>query len=175
MRNPTMMLWYYLVMNEDRRPTVQVFLSYADKDADEAEDLWGRLVEHLRPSRSYRWELWAFRDQLRVGDDFDERIQAAIAAADLGVFAISNAFLNSRYIRDKELPHFLSPATSKRVAPVLLKPLPRDADLRGLTGRQIHGYHAPFWAGGRPHTRDAWASGLADELHRVARTYGLGR
>jgi hypothetical protein len=162
-------------MNEGLRPTIRVFLSYADRDAEEAEDLWGRLDEALRPSRSYRWELWAFRDQIRVGDDFDERIQAEIAEADLGVFAISNAFLNSAYIRDKELPYFLGPTAGKRVAPVLLKPLARDADLRGLAGRQIHGYHAPFWAGGRPHARDVWAVGLADELHRVAGTYGLGR
>jgi len=154
---------------------IRVFLSYADKDAGVAEDLWGRLAEALGPSRSYVWDLWAFRDQLLVGDDFDERIQSAISVSDLGLFAISSAFLNSDYIRERELPRFLSPGTGKRIAPVLLKPLSKDADLRGLSGRQIQGFHDPFSAAGRPAQRDLWAIRLADELHRVAEAYGLGR
>lgn len=162
-------------MTRDERLKVRVFLSYASKDASAAEDLWDRLGEALAPSKSFEWELWGFADQLLVGDDFDERIQAAIARADLGLFALSSAFLNSRYIQEDELPHFLTPAEGKRVAPVMLKPVAANADLRGLTGRQVYGYNDAYWSGRRPHERDVWATGLADELDRVTKTYGLGR
>ncbi|MDQ1740431.1 MAG: hypothetical protein QOE53_2083 [Pseudonocardiales bacterium] len=155
--------------------TIVGFLSYADADRSVAEELWDRLRGALKVSGEYRWELWAFTDQLIAGDDFDADIKAALAKADLGIFALSNAFLASEYIRTVELPPFLAPGSAKRVVPIALKRLARDADLRGLQARQIFNYRDPYYSGRAPHARDAWANALADELHRVARRYGLGR
>jgi hypothetical protein len=154
---------------------LRVFLSSAQADAGPAGELWRSLGDALEVSPSYRWELWGYTDRLVPGDDFDVKIKAAVAAADLGIFAVSTAFLLSRYIRDHELPPFLDQGTGKRIVPVLLKPLAGSTDLRGLAARQIHGYHRPYWAGQRPHLREQWARDLADQLHRVAREYGLGR
>ena len=154
--------------------TVQVFLSFASHDKKAAEDLWTRLRLALVSSREYRWELWTFTDQLLAGEDFDDDIQAALGRAELGVFALSNAFLASSYITTVELPPFLSPGAGKRVVPIALKALPGTADLRGLQSRQIFCYDEPYYAGRAPHAREIWANRLADELHRVARRYRLG-
>jgi hypothetical protein len=155
--------------------TITVFLSFADDDRSDAEELWGRLKGALAASRDYQWQLWAFTEQLLTGEDFDAEIKAALAESDLGVFALSNAFLVSDYIRTVELPPFLAPGGAKRVAPVALKRLASDADLRGLQARQIFNYHDPYVSGRPPHAREAWAIALADELHRIARRYRLGR
>ncbi len=157
------------------RKTVELFLSFAGDDRAAAEDLWGKLREALQTSGSYEWRLWAFTEQLMVGDDFELEIQKAIAAADVGIFALSSAFLNSDFIRTKELPPFLAPADGKRIAPVLLESVTANADLRGLQGRQVFGYGDPYWSGRRPHERRAWARRLADELHRLAHKHDLGR
>jgi hypothetical protein len=155
--------------------TLRVFLSSADADAGPAGELWRRLGDALAVSPSYRWVLWGYADRLVPGDDFDVKIKSAVAEADLGIFAVSTAFLLSRYIRDNELPPFLHPGTGKQIVPVLLKPLAANTDLRGLQGRQVFGYHRPYWGGQRPHLREQWARDLADQLHRVVRAYGLGR
>jgi TIR domain len=166
-----------LVMNTpvvSPHKTVRVFLSFADKDRGAAEDLWRNLDSALRVSANLRWELWSFTAQLLVGDDFDTEIRAALADADLGIFALSNSFLASEYISRVELPPFLSPGAGKRIAPVALKAIAADADLRGLGNRQIFGYREPYWVGRAPHAREAWANNLAAELHRIARRDGLG-
>ncbi len=154
--------------------TVRAFLSFAAPDSKVAKDLWGNLRAALATSGQYRWELWAFTEQLVVGDDFDARIRAALAEADLGVFALSNYFLASGYIRTVELPPFLAPSTGKRVVPIALKKMPATADLRGMQSRQIFSYQNPYDAGRAPYAREQWANLLADELHQVAQRYGLG-
>ena len=157
------------------RKTIRVFLSFAAKDMQAAEDLWDNLREALATSGTFDWQLWAFTDQLLVGEAFDEQIAEAITTADIGLFALSPAFLNSAYIRRHELQPFLAQPDSKRIAPVMLKKLPGSADLRGLKFRQIFGYPAPYWSGRPPHARADWANTLADELHRLAKHYNLGQ
>jgi hypothetical protein len=154
--------------------TIEVFLSFAAKDRAAAADLWENLQTALAASRLRSWHLWAFTEQLLLGENFDDEIQTAIADADLGIFAVSPAFLTSPYIRTRELSRFLTPAAAKRIAPVVLKGLPRDANLLGLESRQVFGYHEPYWAGRAPHARADWANRLADELQRLASRYGLG-
>ena len=172
---PTLYFFYRRGVTTPALKCVRVFLSFADLDGKEARDLWDRLEAAVEPSDSYRWHLWAFDKSLLGGVDFDAEIQDAVADADLGIFALSRAFLSRPYIQRVELPPFLASGTGRRILPVMLKPLPQDADLRGLQARQIFGFHDPYWSGRRPHARDEWANRLADEMHRVARRYGLGR
>jgi hypothetical protein len=155
--------------------TVRVFLSSAAADAAQAGELWQSLGAALAASPSYKWGLWDYGDRLIPGDDFDVKIKTAVADAELGIFALSTAFLLSNYIQRHELPPFLDPGTGKRIVPVLLKPLARNTDLRGLEARQVFGFHRPYWSGQRPHLREQWARDLADQLHRVVHEYGLGR
>lgn len=157
------------------KQTIRVFLSSADTDNAAARDLWDRLEERLRNSKNFEWIPWSFDRRLIIGEDFDTEIQEAIGAADLGLFALSPAFLNSAYIRHSELPRFLHPADGKLCAPLMLKALPTDADLGGLEARQIFGFHDPYYSGRPLHKRDEWATQLADELHRLARKYELGQ
>lgn len=154
--------------------TIDVFLSFAALDQVPANDLWTRLRAALATSGSYRWQLWQFDKNLLAGDDFDAEIQDALAQAELGIFAISPAFLTSSYIQHDELRPFLASEAVKRIVPIQLKAAPQDADLRGLQTRQIFGFHVPYACGRPPHYREAWANRLADELHRVARRHGLG-
>ena len=149
-------------------------MSYAGKDVKIAEDLWSRLRSALSTSTRTEWQLWAFSEQLILSDEWDSAIQTAIEEAALGLFAISNSFLISDYIRDRELPRFLQPDAGKRVAPIMLRPLPATADLRGLDARQIFEFHRPYSDCRGPGEREKWANRLADELHRVADRYGLG-
>jgi hypothetical protein len=62
----------------------------------------------------------------------------------------------------------------KLIAPIMLKAVPRDADLLGLQHRQIYSFHEPYWAGRAPNVRAEWANRLSDELHRAARAHQLG-
>lgn len=140
-----------------------------------AEELWSYLNDALISSRHYAWHLWGFTKELLVGENFDQEIQKALQEADLGVFALSSGFLNSPYIRNKELPAFLDEAQNRRIIPVQMKALSSNADLHGLQTRQIFRYKSPYWAGRAPHSREAWAIDLADEMHRVAQKYGLGK
>lgn len=155
--------------------TLRLFMSYAAVDRRAAEDLWSNLRQALGPSRSFRCELWAFTEALVVGQEWDSEIRMALDNADIGVCALSNAFLSSEYIRRVELPMMLHPADPhKRIAPVLLKKLTTNADLLGIEDRQIFGFRDPYWAGKPSHRRAEWAVDLADDLHRLASRYGLG-
>jgi hypothetical protein len=153
---------------------IKIFLSYAGADKSAAHDLWCRLSKALSVSATLEWELWSFEEQVLLGEDFDEKIRAALAAADIGLCALSLDFLTSAYIQNVELPALLDPPNGKRLAPVLLSELPATVGLRGLSGRQIYGFDDPYWNGRDPHRRTRWANGLADELHRLANRYGLG-
>lgn len=78
----------------------KVFLSYSRKD----EDWKDRLVEHLRPYElGRRLSLWHDRD-IRIGEEWRNRIEGEIREADLAVLLISQHFLGSSYIRGVELP-----------------------------------------------------------------------
>lgn len=131
--------------------------------------------EALGPSKEFRCELWGVAAALVVGDEWDREIRTALDWADIGVCAVSNAFLSTDYIGRVELPALLHPASPrKRIAPVLLKKLSADADLLGLGARQIYGFGNPYWTGKPSHRRAEWAIGLADDLHRLEKRCDLG-
>lgn len=156
-------------------PVVNTLLSYAADDRRTAEDLWKKLGLALSTSGTVTWRLWAFSGQLLLGEEWHRAVQDAIDESSLGLFAISNSFLSSEYIRDHELPRFVESDGRKRVAPIMLRPLPSTADLRGLEARQIFGYHQPYSNCRGLAERERWVNHLADELHRVVDRYGLGR
>lgn len=159
---------YCWLMTSATRTRIDAFCSFAAADESDARGMWDRLQTSLASSQDYDWHLWKFTDELLPGDDFHEQIQAALTTADLGIFAMSTDFLNSDYIRTHELPPFLKPAPGKQIVPIMLKPLPRRVDLRGLESRQIFAYHKPFTTVDRPHQKDVWCNDLHDQLHRIA-------
>ena len=159
--------------------TIKVFLSYAAGDEQPARELRKKLFSALGTQKLFNFEPWPFDEQLLVGEDFHEEIQKAISVAEIGIFAISVNFLNSKYIAAHELPHFMRIDSKKKIVPIMLNPIPAMADLRGLKERQIFGFDDPYTArsNGSPRPlpkRKVWANSLADELHRLVKRYDIG-
>ncbi len=151
--------------------TIKVFLSYASGDEQPARELWENLYLALRTQHLFNFSLWSFDQQLLVGEDFHEEIQKAISDAEIGIFAISVNFLGSEYIAAHELPHFMRTDSKKKIVPIMLKPIPAMADLRGLAERQIFGFTDPYTARSngsskQPTQREDWVNSLAGELQR---------
>lgn len=153
------------------KPLVRMFLSFARRDTDVAGRMWELLAEATAVDRIYGFELWRFDEALLVGESWDARIRAALADNELGVLAVSNASLGSKYVTEVELPAFLN-VVGKRIVPVLLRKPNKHADWRGLDGKQIYGRDRPFAELRTRAARDTWVNGLVDQLHRVLDRYG---
>lgn len=152
------------------KPLVRMFLSFARSDAATARRLWDGLAEATAVDRTYEFELWRFDEALLIGEDWDARIQEALATADLGLLALSNAFLRSSYIKDTELPALVD-VPGKRAIPLALRQFSAHADLRGLESKQIYGYRRPFGAVRGQSTQDTWINDLVDQIHRILARY----
>lgn len=154
-------------MNGDRRKQrVRMFLSFARLDADVAQRLWQRLESATAVDRVYEFHLWRFDQALLVGDDWDACIREALAACDLGVLGLSDAFLGSKYIRDVELPALLD-VPGKRAVPLALRQISPYADMRGLEHKQIYGHQRPFETLREQVAQTAWVHHLVNQIHRV--------
>jgi hypothetical protein len=95
-----------------------VFLSYCHRDEDWKE----RIAGHLGVLGD-RLKVWDDR-QIRPGEDWFPAIQSAIAQAQVVILVISDAFLNSPFIKKEEVPRFLALRQTKglTVLPVIARP-----------------------------------------------------
>jgi TIR domain len=94
--------------------SVRVFLSYAHEDRAWCE----RLLAHLGWLR-HSGQLVVFDDQqIKPGEQWDERIRGELAGASIVVPLISPSFIGSRYCSVDELMGALQ--TGKRLIPVLI-------------------------------------------------------
>lgn len=152
------------------RPLVRMFLSFAKCDAVVVGRLWELLAEATGVDRGYRFELWRFDEAILVGEDWDAQIRGALAVSEVGVLAVSNAFLGSAYITGVELPALVD-VPGKRAIPVSVRRTSRHADLQGLAGKQIYGYQRPFGEVRGRAGQEVWVNGLVDQLHRVLARY----
>jgi hypothetical protein len=118
------------------RNLVTLFVSYAHENKPLVGDFISRLEEQMKPSKAYDYRLW--RDTgLLLGEDWDREIKAALQESQFGLLLISPAFLNSDFIKQVELPHFLT-IEKTPVLPVMLEPVDIERhDLRGLEQKQI--------------------------------------
>lgn len=153
------------------KPLVRVFLSFAGADKAQACRLWDLLAEATAVDRVYEFDLWRSDEAILVSEEWDARIKEALANAELGVAALSNAFLGSEYIRDIELPA-LTDAPGKRLIPVLLREVGKHADWRDLKDKQVYGYERPFSHVRTQPERDRWVNALVSQVHRVLGRYG---
>lgn len=152
------------------KPLVRMFLSFARRDVAVVGRLWELLAEATGVDRGYRFELWRFDEAILVGEDWDVRVREALAVSELGLLAVSNAFLCSAYITGVELPALVD-VPGKRAIPVLVRRASRHADLRGLEGKQIYGSQRPFGEVRGLAGQEVWVNGLVDQLHRVVARY----
>lgn len=159
-----------LTTAESGKPLVRMFLSFARRDAAIAGRLWDLLAEATAVDRVYQFELWRFDRAIRVGEDWDAHIKQALAESDLGVLALSNAFLGSGYIKRAELPALVD-TLGKRPIPLALRQVGEHADRLGLESKQVYGHERPFDRVRGSAAQDAWVNGLVDRLHQVLARY----
>jgi hypothetical protein len=152
------------------RPLVRMFLSFAKRDAAVVGRLWELLAEATGVDRGYQFELWRFDEAILVGEDWDAQVREALAVSELGLLAVSNAFLGSVYITGVELPALVD-VPGKRAIPVSVRRTSRHADLHGLEGKQIYGCQRPFGEVRGLAGQEVWVNGLVDQLHRVLARY----
>src|ERR1043165_8246378 len=101
-----------------------VFISYAHSDnenSDPSKRWLDRLLEYLGAIKN-RINFWSDTD-IEIGQQWDKSIQRQLRNANVAVLLISPAFLNSKYIRNSELPVLLMNAMNKgtTVLPVILR------------------------------------------------------
>ena len=95
----------------------RVFISYSNKD-----EKWLNMLRlHLTPLENKGLDVWS--DKVIIpGQEWPAEIDNSLARAKVAVLLVSANFLNSEFIRDKELPRFLVPARDKQITilPVLI-------------------------------------------------------
>ena len=121
--------------NKQRQP-ILFFVSYAHSNRQLAEDFVKKLMDHLRPSKAFDYQLW-MDSAIIAGDEWKSQIVDAIERCDLGLLLVSPAFLGSRFIGDAELPHFIGNHRAPSI-PVMLQPVDLEFhNLKGLESLQI--------------------------------------
>src|SRR4051794_35303823 len=98
----------------------KVFISYSHLDATWLE----RLKRHLAPViRGGLLDCWD-DTQVQPGDEWVQKVEAALEESQIVVLLISAAFFASDFIHEKELSPLLADAQKKgkRILPLLLSP-----------------------------------------------------
>jgi hypothetical protein len=104
-----------------------VFISYAhaDNQSSDQQKRWlDRFVEFLKPLvRQEDFTLCSDED-IKIGQDWHQHIQAHLNGAKAVVLLISSAFLASDYIANSELPVILKNAAEKgvKILPIIISP-----------------------------------------------------
>jgi ABC-type glycerol-3-phosphate transport system substrate-binding protein len=118
------------------RESIKVVFSYAHKD----EDHHGRLAAQLdRLKDDRKIDSWDDRE-IGAGADWDREIRERFEEADIILLLVSPAFLNSKYVREKEIPQAIEQAkagTSVLVPVILEEDEQRDwKQIEGLSSWQ---------------------------------------
>nr|WP_224247481.1 TIR domain-containing protein [Hyalangium gracile] len=122
------------------KQAVRFFVSYAHDNRLLVEALVKELSTHFAASARYVLIPWIDRDIL-LGERWKESIEKAIKACDFGLMLISPAFFASKFIGEKELPHFVGAPDNPKIKPVLPVGLVQVSfdrhDLKGLGEHQV--------------------------------------
>lgn len=120
----------------DSRKRIEFFVSYANRNQQLAESFISKLVDQLRPSKTYNYRLW-MDSGIIIGEEWEKQIIEARNKCDFCLLLVSPAFLWSKFIGEKELPHFVGNNRAPSI-PVMLQPIDFELhDLRGLKALQI--------------------------------------
>ncbi len=158
-------------MTANSRPKRKVtfFVSYARSNNQLAGRFVQSLVEALKPSKTYDYQLWS-DEAILVGEQWQKEIANAIDNCDFGLLLLSQAFLGSQFIGEHELPHFIGPSAKPSV-PVMLAPIDLERyDLKGLEASQIFRYKGQRYREARsyskcnPEGRDEFVFSLFQEI-----------
>ncbi len=143
-------------------PSPRIFISYSHRD----EKALGQLQRFLRPlERDGLIELWA-DTRIQPGDPWAAEIDQALDRATVAVLLISQDFIDSDFITDKELPRLLARAGTDdlKILPVFLSPStadftsypytdPRTGEEQRFNLTSIQGYGTP----NKPLSERSWS------------------
>ncbi len=100
--------------------TKKIFVSYSHKD-----EVWvERLMRHMEPpQRKGDWTVW-YDSDIRAGDDWSLEIEQTIVDADAAILMISEDFLESEFIRGREVPALMRRRKEGqlKVFPLIIRP-----------------------------------------------------
>lgn len=133
------------------KPNVRVLFWCAEEDRLVADRLWGPLKASLQSSGVFSFVVRDSSTDALAGDDINNVLREALTEwADYVVVAVSSAMLAKA--GDDSITVLLSAAVhSKRIVPVLLRPIPRNSDLGVLSGKRLFSRHQEYWS---PETAD---------------------
>jgi hypothetical protein len=137
--------------------SIPVFVSYSHRNDQEKEALCG----FLRSLPDVTLDVWSDKE-IAPGDEWEKVIDAALDRAKVAVLLITTDFLNSQYVKSKELPRILQRqrVDNVRVVPVIARSCPWNLQ-KWLSSLQV------LPAGGRPIWRDT-SNSVDDTLNEVA-------
>ena len=98
---------------------INIFVSYSSED----EPLLKAFIKCLKPhlkSRNFNFTLWTDH-QIDIGDNWKEEILKALEKSDAAILFVSADFVDSDFIEEEELAHFLDHETTKLMIPVLAR------------------------------------------------------
>ncbi len=111
-----------LTAGSSGKPLVRMFLSFARADEAIAVRLWEQLAIATAVDRVYEFELRRFDQALLVGSDWDACVRDALTSCELGVLALSDAFLGS--VHSSIEPFSSAPASVPRICTPPISPAP---------------------------------------------------
>ncbi len=140
-----------------------IFISYSHAD----EAVKDRLVRHLQALSDARGiSVWQDR-QIATGQEWLREITAALDAASAAVLLVSVDFLNSRFIKDSELPTLLARREREglRVFPLVARPCNWKL-YPWLSALQLWPRDGRPLSGMDEHAREESLAALVDEIER---------
>ncbi|WP_338766135.1 COR domain-containing protein [Bernardetia sp. ABR2-2B] len=108
------------VMNE-KKP-LKIFISYCSYDRGLRQTMENRLKVYLQGAKNDYETIWS-DIELKVGDDWNEKIQKALNESTIGILLVSPDFLASEYCTGEELTIMLDKQKNEKylIVPILLR------------------------------------------------------
>jgi hypothetical protein len=165
-------------MASERNITPLVFICYCHADADAKKELVRHLLgltEPLGLKDSNYLLVWS-DEQIRAGEDWQQRIQEELSKVRVAILLVSSGFLASEFIIGREVPRILERLQRKRrgvepldVIPILGKPCAYQLHdwLKRLQLRPRDG--AFVWSSESESQRDMHLAGIAQEVFSILR------
>ena len=150
----------------------QVFISYSHKD----EDWKDRLVTQLNVSQQQgHLELWTDRD-IGAGEDWEEKIEAAMNTASVAILLVSAHSLTSDFILREEVSRLLQRRDEEglRIFPIIITPCDWEA-VDWLRRMQLRPKDGRVISGGSEHDIETDLAAIAKEIRLLLRDVDLIR
>ena len=114
----------------------EVFICYSHDDKKYLDEI----KKYLSVLNNFGIKTW-YDEAINIGDDWERKISEHISRARVAILMVSQAFLNSDFIRNKELPELLSAAEEEQATimwiPVTVSTV-NNSPIESKTGKKIY-------------------------------------